>query len=452
MSAPFKIVVVADLGATQVHKQTAPLYRKGTQALMERLRPKLDLDEPPVHLGFSTLTDFEPKLLALQIPEVVESDEALTALLHNPRFQALESAWRGVDILASRLPRGDVEIEVLSCTEADLVDSFYEAIYVPEIRDNTLVPAGLIILDFDFDHHTESLGTFAKLAKMAEAMHTPLVASTGPSFFEAQALEELSQIRNPFTRIKGTRYAGFNRFRASETSFWAGLTINRFLARPLHETSGYQEHTSETGHGYLWARGIWLTALAAAHSHADNGHFAQMSGARAGAASELPFRAAWVEGHAQLCFSVESLWTIDIVESMPYFGFTPLAQIPPDMGGQHRPDLVYVHLAVNLHRTHDPDKKKYGLVKVQNTLAYSLTLGRVIRLARRLLPSVTDHPAQEAADLLADLMAAELRADKDELLVVRFPGALRVKYQPCYLLHENEFVVDFDLPFSNDPS
>lgn len=413
---------------------------------MESLQPRLDAPELNGHLGFSAMADFEPGLLSLQAPEVLESDEALTALLHHPRFQALESAWRGVDLLATQMPESDVEVEVLSCTEKDLLDSFYDAVFIPEMEDKPPVPAGLIILDFDFDHLTTSLGAFSKLAKMAEAMHTPIVASTNASFFDSQSLEELFRIPNPFTRMRGTRYTPFNRFRGTQAAFWVGLTINRFLARPLHRTSGYRETLNEAGQGYLWARGVWLTALVAARSHAENGHFAQMSGPREGAVSGLPFRHEWVQGYADLNFGVEALWTIDIVESMPYFGFTPLAQIPPDMGGQRRPDLVYIHLGVNLHRTRDPNKKKYGLLKLQNTLAYSLSLGRVIRLARRLLPWVADRPAEEAANLLAELLSAELNADKEELLVVRFPSALRVKYKPSYLLHDNEFVIDFDLP------
>src|SRR5690606_28177579 len=62
--------------------------------------------------------------------------QQLDAVLHHPKFQELESAWRGLKLLVDRTDfRKNVKIEILNCSKEDLAESFEDA---PELIQSAL--------------------------------------------------------------------------------------------------------------------------------------------------------------------------------------------------------------------------------------------------------------------------------------------------------------------------
>src|SRR5690606_30062593 len=71
---------------------------------------------------------------------VVQLDQALAkqldAILHHPKFQALESIWRAVRYLIANVNfRENCEVHLLNCSKQDLIDDFEDA---PEIAKSGL--------------------------------------------------------------------------------------------------------------------------------------------------------------------------------------------------------------------------------------------------------------------------------------------------------------------------
>ena len=81
-------------------------------------------------------------------------------------------------------------------------------------------------------------------------------------------------------------------FQAEQSARWLTLTLGRYLQRaPYTDTSGYSETVTESNPDtYLWGRGVWLVAAAAARSIRENGHPLALSGAQGGKFENLPAR------------------------------------------------------------------------------------------------------------------------------------------------------------------
>ena len=89
--------------------------RDNLDEVMARLKVALDLpvgdDGDTVSLAFASLDDFHPDQLYDKVEKFEDLDdsdeksELMRALLRHPDFQALESAWRGLDWLLRRARR-----------------------------------------------------------------------------------------------------------------------------------------------------------------------------------------------------------------------------------------------------------------------------------------------------------------------------------------------------------
>src|SRR5262249_6375186 len=203
--SPFRIAVLADFSARQSRGETGSSEEIAARRLLRVSRDSLDEvmakmgieltapvgdDGVMVTLSFAALDDFHPDQIhdrVERIADAYESDEKsalMNSVLHHSDFQALESAWRGVDWLLGRAAKGgQVEVVLLDISLAELADDLgasedltasglHQVLIEKGVRGSRGEPWAVLVGNYAFDltgQHAELLGRFAKIAKQTNA-------------------------------------------------------------------------------------------------------------------------------------------------------------------------------------------------------------------------------------------------------------------------------------------
>jgi type VI secretion system protein ImpC len=126
--------------------------KKGVQAFIaELIAPKREGEKVDKALVDALIAEIDAKL-SRQIDEI----------LHNPTFQKLESAWRGLKFVVDRTDfRENVKLELYNCSKEDLLADFedapevpksglYKVVYSAEFGQFGGRPYGAIIANYEF--------------------------------------------------------------------------------------------------------------------------------------------------------------------------------------------------------------------------------------------------------------------------------------------------------------
>ncbi|HUB32256.1 MAG TPA: type VI secretion system contractile sheath large subunit [Bryobacteraceae bacterium] len=189
-----------------------------------------------------------------QSAEARESESARTAaagrflrsILHHPRFQATEAAWRAALMVVRGLDTagGTIEIHVLDATLPELIAQM-EGIHKELARKG---PWGCIAGNYVFGQTQTDVEVLSRLGALARSLRAPFLA-------EGRLPEDVEN-------------AVWEEFRRSDAARWIGLALPRFLLRlpygkdMLSIDSFPFEEMTENEHGaYLWGNPAFFCAL-----------------------------------------------------------------------------------------------------------------------------------------------------------------------------------------------
>ena len=165
----------------------APMKKKDREVLLPALNALVDwvVDrgaEVDVQVVDAYITEIERRLQA-QVNEV----------LHHPKFQVVESAWRGLDLLVQRTDfmaddrviievlnvdketlRADLEAHPGDMYHTDLYHTLYDAGY--NVAGGH--PYGTMIGAYEFENTGQDIQMLSDLGSVARAAHCPFIAST----------------------------------------------------------------------------------------------------------------------------------------------------------------------------------------------------------------------------------------------------------------------------------
>jgi len=183
-----------------------------------------------------------------QIDAILE--DQVNAILHHPRFQALESSWRGLFYMTQQVtPDERIKIRLLSVSWKDVVrdltramefdqSEIFRKVYTAEFDMPGGEPFGLLIGDYQVRHRPnpeagDEPRAIAALAQVAAAAFAPFVAGAHPSLL---GLESFAELERPidFTSLFANRnveYATWNALRQEDDARYVGLTVPRILLR-----------------------------------------------------------------------------------------------------------------------------------------------------------------------------------------------------------------------------
>lgn len=197
-------------------------------------------------------------------------DLALSAqvneILHAPRFQRLEAAWRGLahlvsqaaearDSLYAERHESGVQIRVMHLPKRELARDLENAVEFDQSQLFKRVysdgfgtlggePLGVLIGDYEFTHQidrdnrVDDVATLGRISGVAAAAFCPFITAAAPGLFE---LDNYRLLEKPIPLDKVFRqpdYIKWQSFRESEDAQFVGLTLPRVLMRLPYDDDG----------------------------------------------------------------------------------------------------------------------------------------------------------------------------------------------------------------------
>lgn len=227
----------------------------------------------------------------------------LSAIMHAPEFQKLESTWRGLDYLVKESATSTMlKIKVLNATKRDLTRDFkaaiefdqsamFKKIYEEEFGTFGGAPFGALIGDFEVTRQPEDMYFLDQMAHVAAAAHAPFIGAASPELLGLESFADLGKPRDMAKVFDTVEYAKWKSFRDSEDSRYVGLTLPRFLGRlPYNPKEGtvvdsfnFVEDVDGTDHAkYLWCNAAWAFAARLTAAFEDFGWCAAIRGVEGG--------------------------------------------------------------------------------------------------------------------------------------------------------------------------
>ncbi|MFV1982584.1 MAG: type VI secretion system contractile sheath large subunit [Thiohalomonadales bacterium] len=208
-------------------------------------------------------------------------NEQLNIIIHHPKFQKLESSWRGLYFLADQV--GDVKnikLKFLDISWPEVVkdisraldfdqSNLFKKIYSEEYGTAGGEPYGALIGDYEISHRTskrhphDDLSTLSGLSEIAAAAFAPFIAGASSELFGLDNFSSLGHPLNLQSIFTQKEYAKWHTLRDKVDTRFVGLTLPRILMRLPYRTNPgsykgvfFYEHT-ETKEQYLWGNACY---------------------------------------------------------------------------------------------------------------------------------------------------------------------------------------------------
>ena len=238
---------------------------------------------------------------------VAELDQLISAqvsaIMHAPEFQRLESSWTGLNYLIRNTSTSpNLKIKVLNATKKELVKDFQSAldfdqsvmfkkVYEEEFGTFGGAPFGTLLGDFEITRQPEDMYFIEQMSHIAAAAHAPFVSAASPELFGLDTYADLGKPRDLSKVFDTVEYAKWKSFRESEDARYVGLTLPRFLGRlPFNPKDGvtvegfnFVEDVDGTDHSkYLWCNATYAFGAKLTKAFEDFGWCAAIRGVEGG--------------------------------------------------------------------------------------------------------------------------------------------------------------------------
>ncbi|HEX8098274.1 MAG TPA: type VI secretion system contractile sheath large subunit, partial [Pyrinomonadaceae bacterium] len=280
---------------------------------------------------------------------VASVDEAtgklMRSILHDSGFQALESAWRALYFLTSRLETGaDLKLYILDVTKeelaADLISNEGEKggrLHKLFVEESVETPGGepwaVLIGNYTFDRTREDAEMFGRLARLAKSCGAPFIAGAGASFLGCDSLAATPDPDDWQLSEETEDARAWEAVRRGPGASYVALALPRFLARLPYgrdtepvEQFEFEEMPEGAGHeDYLWVNPSFACAYLLAQAFTAEGW-----GMRPGALQEiegLPLHVYEEDGESRAKPCAEVLLTVRAAEVILDLGLMPLLSI-----------------------------------------------------------------------------------------------------------------------------
>jgi type VI secretion system protein ImpC len=247
-------------------------------------------------------------------------------VMHQPGFQKLESAWRGLKFVVDRVDfRENIRVEVLNLSKDDLLTDFedapevtksglYKIVYSAEYGQFGGKPYGAVFSNYEVGPGPQDMTLLQKAAAVGAMAHAPFFASAAPQFFGMKDLLGLPNLKDLESHFEGPQYAKWRALRESEDGRYLGLTVPRFLLRlPYGATTvpaksfSYDEPVTEH-ESYLWGNSTYAMSTRIAESFAKYRWCPNIIGPQAGGTvADLPVHVYQAQGADQIKIPTEVL-------------------------------------------------------------------------------------------------------------------------------------------------
>lgn len=236
--------------------------------------------------------------------------DQMNEILHNDKFQQVESTWRGLKYLVFQSETGTMlKIKVMNIQKKELLkdlanavefdqSAMFKKIYEEEFGTAGGAPFSALVGDYAFDvMNNEDMTILEQMSGVAAASHAPFITSPSPKTFGFDSYQQLGDPRDlasKFDPSVNPDMIRWSSFRDSEDSRYIGLCMPRILMRlPYGEKTdkvdqfNFQESVDGSDHSkYLWANAAWALAARMTDAFAKYGWCVNITGREGGGTVE----------------------------------------------------------------------------------------------------------------------------------------------------------------------
>lgn len=211
--------------------------------------------------------------------------EQMRLVLHHPAFQAMESAWRSVDFLVSRIETGTaIKLYLLDVTKAELnsdlaVDDITRSGMYKLFCDQApgALRFGLLLGDYQFNPTVDEILLLAQLGEIAQRADVPFIASAHEQLIGCESFANTPDVDDWKHPMHDGVKQAWSMLREAAVAEKIALTVPRFLLRlPYGKCSSpvdgfaFEELPDPRAHAnYLWGNGAFVKAEQLARSVAE---------------------------------------------------------------------------------------------------------------------------------------------------------------------------------------
>ncbi|MBN1550309.1 type VI secretion system contractile sheath large subunit [bacterium] len=239
----------------------------------------------------------------------------VSAIIHHPKFQSLESAWRSVEFLVRRTNfRKNIEIKILDVTKDEILDDadnalsleqsdLFRRVYLDEYGILGGKPYAAIIGDYEILNNDDDIKFLRHMGQISAAAHAPFISSVGPKFFGFRTAEELDRVKNINRILSQKKFAAWREFRKEDFANYIALTLPRFQLRnpfdPMNQkikTFNFKEAVDGPNE-YLWGNTAVALTSKMIESFQKTGWGVYFRGVESGGkVSDLPLHVFEIDG------------------------------------------------------------------------------------------------------------------------------------------------------------
>jgi len=288
--------------------------------LNKEFKPRTEEAKTAVEAAVQTLAQQALSQTALIGKDVIETIQSMIAaidqklteqvnrIMHNPEFQKLEGAWRGLHYMVNNT-ESDVhlKIRVMDISKQELGKNLkrfkgaawdqspmFKKIYEEEYGQFGGEPFGALVGDYHFDQSPPDVELLGEMAKIAASAHAPFITGASPSLMQMQSWQELANPRDLAKIFSTPEYAAWRSLRESDDSKYIGMCMPRFLARTPYgaktnpvEEFDFEEDVADADHNkYCWANAAYAMATNINRSYKQYGWGSRIRGVESGGAVE----------------------------------------------------------------------------------------------------------------------------------------------------------------------
>ena len=231
--------------------------------------------------------------------------EQVNAIMHHPRFQALEARWRGLAYTVSTTTDAtDVQVKVITvswpelCRDLEKATDFdqshlFDLVYNREFGIAGGEPFGLLLGDYRVCHGinpefgTDDVAAMRVIAGVAAASFAPFLLEARPELLELDSFGDLDLLPEMASIFESIEFIRWQSLRGIEDARFLGLLAPRILIRtplrPYDRTriDGFQfeEKITSSGAELLWASPVYAFSRVVVRAFTQSGWFADLRGA-----------------------------------------------------------------------------------------------------------------------------------------------------------------------------
>lgn len=217
--------------------------------------------------------------------------ELMRAILHHPKFQALESSWRGLYFLVRRLETDvDLKIFIADTSKQEISDNLKSANALTDsflYRQLTAATSGkssdesfaLIGGIFSFDLTVDDIATLIRVGKISSSFKAPFISHLKPEVFGIKDFSELTDTTQLNALNGSNEEKLWNALRSVPEAEYLAFSPMRVLARvpfgaatESTESFSFEEFTGDFPHQhYLWMNPSYVLILLIAKTYRQFG-------------------------------------------------------------------------------------------------------------------------------------------------------------------------------------